>query len=241
VTGGIAGRVTAAPARRLRDLTRAELTPRPVRNAVSGCRLPPARRLPAARGRRHRLAGQRAFPGDDDELTGGLADGEEDGIGRLQDPQDVGYLLAAVPGGTAPADHDTTPHVTIGQPDLEAVTHRLTRSPAIRARRRLRRSRQVILVVCAGQPRGQPVDRDVELGMEVDERLQSRCPPGERHLVVARRPASSSIPRSVKYTPTSWNLQISGITCAIAYPVRLAGRAVAAEPVVCPARFILEP
>ena len=55
-------------------------------------------------------------------------------------------------------------------------------------------------VVEAGQPGGQPLDGDLEVGVEVDELLQPRGQPGEGDRSSPRRLSSSSMPRSVKYT-----------------------------------------
>src|SRR5215469_10374925 len=40
------------------------------------------------------------------------------------------------------------------------------------------------LVVLAGQPGGQPVDRDVEVGMLVDEGLKLGSQPAQRHVLL---------------------------------------------------------
>lgn len=162
-------------------------SPPPAPRAHPGrCRCSPAARsrprLAARRGW-HRLAGQRECPGDDDELTGGHADGEGISVCRFQDPQDVSHLLAAVPRGTAPAEHDALSHVGGAQPHLEPVTHRCYQPASELHRSGRRRSRQVLLV-----PRGParwPADRDLELGMKVHERLKPGSQPCERHLILA--------------------------------------------------------
>src|SRR4051812_4539420 len=43
----------------------------------------------------------------------------------------------------------------------------------------------LVVVVQAGEPGGQPLDGDLELGIEVDELLQARGNPGEGHLLAA--------------------------------------------------------
>ena len=58
----------------------------------------------------------------------------------------------------------------------------------------------VLVVIEAGQPGGEPLDRGLELRVEVDERAQPLGQPVQRDLLVAAPLASSSIPRSVKYT-----------------------------------------
>ena len=51
----------------------------------------------------------------------------------------------------------------------------------------------VVLVVRAGEPGGQAVDRDLEVRMSVDEHLQSIGEPGEADLLVS--PAFAPAPR----------------------------------------------
>lgn len=68
----------------------------------------------AARDDGHGLAGEGAISRDGHQLAGCLTDRERNGVGRLQDSQDVGDLLAIVPSRTAPADHDPASHVPGG-------------------------------------------------------------------------------------------------------------------------------
>lgn len=133
---------------------------------------------PADRRGWHRLAGQRECPWDDDELTGGLADGEGASVCRFQDSQDVSHLLAAAPCRTAPAEHDALSHVGGGQPHLKPVTHRCYQ-PASELRRSGRRRSQQVLLVPRGPARW-PACRPGPRSLDEGPRTFETWPPAMR-------------------------------------------------------------
>jgi hypothetical protein len=61
----------------------------------------------------------------------------------------------------------------------------------------------VLIFVESGEPGGQALDGRLELGVHVDEGAKLLGQPLEADLFLAAARASSSMPRSVKYTPAS--------------------------------------